>query len=65
MATLLGDDLFCSSKFLKEATQKATPFCMFEGAILHYLEGSISLWFVVYNVVVAKVDFFILCEGLV
>ena len=58
LAVLLGNDVFCSSKFLREASKKATTFCIFEGALLHYLEGSVTLWFVAYNVVVAKVDLF-------
>ena len=55
VASFLGNSAFCSSKFFEEALKKATPFCLFEGALLHYFEGSISLWFVVYNAVVAKV----------
>lgn len=58
VASLLGDSTFCSSKFLAEASKKATPFCLFEGALLHCLSGSIALWFVVYNVVVATVGVF-------
>lgn len=54
VASLLGDNVFCSSKFLPEALKKATTFCIFQGALLHYLEGSVALWFVAYNVVVAK-----------
>lgn len=54
VAILLGNDVFCSSKFLSEASKKATTFCIFQGALIHYLEGSVTLWFVAYNVVVAK-----------
>lgn len=59
VASLVGNTMFCSSKYLEKALKKATPFCLFEGALLHYFEGSISLWFVVYNVVVAKVGCFL------
>ena len=57
LGTLLGNDVFCSSKFLDEALAKATTFCKLEGSLIHYLEGSLSLWFVAYNIVVAKVMF--------
>ena len=56
VAALLDNDVFCSSTFLEDASKKATPFCVFEGALLHYLEGSVALWFVAYNFVVAKVN---------
>jgi hypothetical protein len=59
VAILLGNDVFCSSKFLSEASKKATTFCTFQGALIHYLEGSVTLWFVAYNAVVAKVDLFL------
>ncbi|XP_028413957.1 uncharacterized protein LOC114536803 isoform X2 [Dendronephthya gigantea] len=51
---LLGPDAFCSSKYLEEAYNKATLFCVLEGALTHYLAGSVSFWFVAYNVVIAK-----------
>ena len=56
VAALLGNDVFCSSKFLLDAPKNATPFCKLQGALLHYLEGSVALWFVAYNFVIAKVD---------
>ena len=54
VGTLLGHDAFCSSTFLEDASKRAAPFCIFEGVLLHYLEGSVTLWFVAYNFVVAK-----------
>ena len=57
VAALLGNDVFCSGRrTVEDASKKATPFCVFEGALLHYLEGSVALWFVAYNFVVAKVN---------
>ena len=52
--------MFCSTKFWDFGAKfeiKSTTFCKFEGVVLHYFAGSISLWFAAYNVVLAKVIF--------
>ena len=39
---------FCTSKLFSEAQGNPTTFCKAQGILIHYFQGALALWFLVY-----------------